>query len=62
MMGGTGRESLVQVISGGGEPWASQSKVTSSPTLAVTLRGLSAPCDPFTRILGSAVGGSMWGL
>uniref|UniRef100_M3YN46 Uncharacterized protein n=1 Tax=Mustela putorius furo TaxID=9669 RepID=M3YN46_MUSPF len=59
---GTGRKSLVQVTSGGGEPWASQSRVTSSPALAMTLRGSSASCEPFTRILGSAVGRSTQGL
>lgn len=59
---GTGWRSLVQVTSGGGEPWASQSRVTSSPALAVTLRGSSASRDPFPRILGLAVGGSTRGL
>lgn len=61
VVGGTGRESLVQVTNGGGEPWASQSRVTSSPALAVILRGSSASCDPLTRILGWAVGGNTQG-
>lgn len=58
MMAGTGRKSLVQVTNGGGEPWASQSKVTSSPALAVTLRGWSVSCETFVWILGLAVGGN----
>lgn len=57
--GDTEQESLVQVINGGGVPWASQSRVISSPALAVTLRGLSVSCDLFTWNLGPAVGGSI---
>lgn len=56
--GSAGRESFIQVTSGGGDPWASQSRVTSSPALAVMLRGLSVSWEPFTWILGLAVGGS----
>jgi hypothetical protein len=60
-MGSRGRESLVHVTRGGGEPWASQARVTSSPAFAVTLRVASASCDPFTLILGLAVGESKQG-
>lgn len=56
--GSAGRESFIQVTNGGGDPWASQSRVTSSPALAVMLRGLSVSWEPFTWILGLAVGGS----
>lgn len=57
MMGSTGCESFVQVTSGGGEPWASQSRVTSSPVLTTTRRGASASWDSFLPIWGLAVAG-----